>query len=812
MYFQSEIKINPTILYFYAYLVSMNLNKKILLLFWCVLNASLVFADSVIIDGIEYSTLNSKEAYVLKGISDFEDSLVRISSYVKIKGKQLTVVKIGRLAFARSKMTYVVIPSTVKSIETGAFSCCRHLSEVLWTDNSQQLEKIGDAAFEMCVKLKKMIIPSSVTEIGKGAFSYCYNLEDITIPCGITKIEPYTFIDCWGLKSLTIPMNIDSVKESAFFECINLQSLTIKNKDIVIAVSAFEKNPIVNFYGSAKGMRSLCGLSFFYDGIYYNILSDSTLSVAGRDIREKEYERAINIPSIIEFCGKQYSVVEICQGAFKFDSKITSVCIDEGVEKIGANAFESSSLVAVTLPNSMKEIGEGAFRGCRISSLFVPDTLNCQKAELFLVKDGVIYMLLNGTEVSVCETEKKIKSLKIYSTVTCGKIYRVTEIKSDVFVRKFDSILVCAPIERITFTGRTGWNSDNSIKSIVLPENIDCNHVGIGFMDDGIRYELINGREVVVAKRYAEFMDERELPVSITCGNTYKVMSIIKKDFVYRIVGDHEVEVEQWKYDNNDTIKKSVIPSSITYCNKVYSVVGIMEGAFVGSPIKSVEIPNSVKIIKKIAFHMSALETIQIPNSVTKIGRSAFDNCKKLIEVVLPDSITEIDEYTFSGCSNMRRISIPNSVTKIGAYAFANCRILEQITIPASITEISEGAFYSAFENKYCLQIPNGVTKIGVNAFYNCGNFESINIPESVTEIGYNAFHDCCPLQSLEIPDNVSFQYSGLYLVIDDKRYRVLNSKEVAIFSNVNSTKTPKTVTFDGKQYNIITLFQPLPK
>lgn len=154
----------------------------------------------------------------------------------------------------------------------------------------------------------------------------------------------------------------------------------------------------------------------------------------------------------------------------------------------------------------------------------------------------------------------------------------------------------------------------------------------------------------------------------------------------------------------------------------------------------------------------------------------------------------------------MRRISIPNSVTKIGAYAFANCRILEQITIPASITEISEGAFYSAFENKYCLQIPNGVTKIGVNAFYNCGNFESINIPESVTEIGYNAFHDCCPLQSLEIPDNVSFQYSGLYLVIDDKRYRVLNSKEVAIFSNVNSTKTPKTVTFDGKQYNIITL------
>ena len=44
-------------------------------------------------------------------------------------------------------------------------------------------------------KLKKVIIPNSVTVIREDAFDYCYELETIVIPKSVTTIECYAFPD-----------------------------------------------------------------------------------------------------------------------------------------------------------------------------------------------------------------------------------------------------------------------------------------------------------------------------------------------------------------------------------------------------------------------------------------------------------------------------------------------------------------------------------------------------------------------------------------------------------------------------------------
>ena len=48
---------------------------------------------------------------------------------------------------------------------------------------------IGEAAFEGCSNLKKIVIPKSVTSISYRAFKGCSNLKKIVIPKSVTHIE-----------------------------------------------------------------------------------------------------------------------------------------------------------------------------------------------------------------------------------------------------------------------------------------------------------------------------------------------------------------------------------------------------------------------------------------------------------------------------------------------------------------------------------------------------------------------------------------------------------------------------------------------
>lgn len=95
-------------------------------------------------------------------------------------------------------------------------------------------------------------------------------------------------------------------------------------------------------------------------------------------------------------------------------------------------------------------------------------------------------------------------------------------------------------------------------------------------------------------------------------------------------------------------------------------------GAFLGSQVRSVVIPDGVTEIADIAFReCRKLTTLNIPASVTSIGRQAFFGDNKLEEINLSETnITIIPEQTFSGCSALKAISLPPNIREIEALAF----------------------------------------------------------------------------------------------------------------------------------------------
>ena len=102
--------------------------------------------------------------------------------------------------------------------------------------NSYEIRKY---AFYENTNITSVVIPDSVTSIGSSAFSGCSSLTSITIPNSVTSIGSSAFWDCSSLTSITIPENVTSIGDFVFQSCISLISITIPNSVTSIGSYAF---------------------------------------------------------------------------------------------------------------------------------------------------------------------------------------------------------------------------------------------------------------------------------------------------------------------------------------------------------------------------------------------------------------------------------------------------------------------------------------------------------------------------------------------------------------------------------------------
>lgn len=185
------------------------------------------------------------------------------------------------------------------------------------------------------------------------------------------------------------------------------------------------------------------------------------------------------------------------------------------------------------------------------------------------------------------------------------------------------------------------------------------------------------------------------------------------------------------------------------YCKKTDTLLAYPRA----STATSYTIPKGTKVIGHSAFYGSRLQKITIPDTVTTIGAAAFCDCCNLTEMTVPDSVQSISILAFYGCSSMVQIYLPAGLERLEAGVLQDCSSLEAIDLPTSLKVIGDQAFYMCSSLGDVL-LPERLEVIGDKAFAFCDGFTYIDIPDSVTDIGANPFDGCSGLYAVNTGDS----------------------------------------------------------
>ena len=393
------------------------------------------------------------------------------------------------------------------------------------------------------------------------------------------------------------------------------------------------------------------------------------------------------------------------------------------VTTIGDRAFYScTSLVSITIPDSVTSIGEGAFRYCdSLTDVYYAGS-EADRANIAIglnnnslldatwhysgITGDCTWALENGH--LTISGNGKMEDYSYDDLLPWGWAITSVTIEDGVTSIGEYAFAYCEILESVTIPssvtsiGSNAFSNCNALITIDVAEN-NSNYSS----QDGV---LFDKNKTTLIQFPGSKSGEYTIPDSVT--------SIGNAAFFYC-----------------DSLTSVTIPNSVT-------TIGGYAFSHCTS-LKEVTIGDSVTAIDRQTFYgCASLKSVTIPNSVTSIGESAFYGCDSLTQVTIPDGVTSIGDYAFFSCRSLTSATIPDSVTSIGGYAFGCCSALESVSIGASVTAINPGVFV------YCevlesVSIPDRVTFIGDTAFAWCISLKSVTIPNSVGSIGEWAFLSC---------------------------------------------------------------------
>lgn len=268
---------------------------------------------------------------------------------------------IGHDAFRSCGFTAITLPSTLKTIESGAFANC-HAKEIVIPEG---VTYIGQDAFSMSTlekitvnaqfldffaipygtpALKEIVYNGQIrTFIG----SDDYAAQTLVIPEGVTAIDG--FRSNIYLKKIVLPSTLTTIEDNAFTDCTALEEIVLPEGLLSVGFEAFA--------GCVSLKRVWVAQSGITGGENGKFVLPAGVQILGPyAFRQCNALQSIRIPT---------SVSDLPSGLFTRCEQLTTVELHSAITEIGQHAFAGcSKLSNIQMPESLTTIGAWAFTGC----------------------------------------------------------------------------------------------------------------------------------------------------------------------------------------------------------------------------------------------------------------------------------------------------------------------------------------------------------------------------------------------------------------------------------------------------------------
>ncbi len=354
--------------------------KKILLtLFACVASTAL-FAATISIAGVYYTTNSNGTATVARQDSHWNPSgdIVIPEEIEDENGQTYTVTGFDVMAFCGTNIVSISVPSTITSWGMFCISSNNLLKTITFGDG---LTSIGANAIQQNSALESVDLSNTIVESVGNQFLYdCGSLSSVVLPSTLTNIGYMSFADCTSLMSITClaktPPTINS--NNAFTNVPSTCVLYVPAgcKDAYAAATCWKNFIIEEIFILEDGAK------FEYDGLFYEIVSleEKTVEVtwggesstSGTD----SYVGNITIPETATYDEDTFAVVGIGEYAF-YACELTSIDLPDNVAEIGNSAFsDCTSLVEIYSYNPVPPTcGTDVFNNVDVNTctLYIPE-------------------------------------------------------------------------------------------------------------------------------------------------------------------------------------------------------------------------------------------------------------------------------------------------------------------------------------------------------------------------------------------------------------------------------------------------------
>ena len=385
-----------------------------------------------------------------------------------------------------------------------------------------------------------------------------------------------------------------------------------------------------------------------------------------------------------------YEIISQIGNALKNNSDakiILDLSGTNGLTSIPEEAFAyNSSLVEITLPESVTEIGWGAFNQCRslkiVHSLGSVSELQnntfgwCENLQSLTIPATVAYMNApfagcpNLTDIVIEEGNENF-------VAESGVIYTTDRTTIVAYPSASGELTINTSITRIADEAFNG----SEITSVTIPSSVT--EIGWSVFSSCEYLETVDIKANIKtipdwAFGWCRNLKSITIPASVeriqNCAFIY-----CQKLTDISISGNNFIVKDNAIYTADETTLVAY-PTASGSVEIPETVKTIGAGAFAGSLVDSITIHESVTTIESEAFRGCLAESITIPSSVTSIGRYNFNNCRNLKTVEIFAKVSVLPQSLFSYSQNLTSVTIPATVTSIEWGVFDGCENLRYVT------------------------------------------------------------------------------------------------------------------------------------